>query len=139
MSKPRHGDTALPLLTVFLDAIAIEGAFLASYWLRFNSTLFDTLGFVREAAPAFRSYVLTSFVIVAAWLMLFQARKMYGVRRAVSLSDELVNVVKVVSLGILLVLAAAFFYREFSYSRVVVILLYVLAILFLFTGRALVH
>ncbi|MBP1679021.1 MAG: putative glycosyltransferase [Bacteroidetes bacterium] len=139
MSKPRHGDTALPLLTVFLDAIAIESAFLASYWLRFNSTLFDTLGFVREAAPPFRSYVLTSFVIVAAWLMLFQARKMYGVRRAVSLSDELVNIVKVVSLGILLVLAAAFFYREFSYSRVVVILLYVLAILFLFTGRALVH
>jgi Undecaprenyl-phosphate glucose phosphotransferase len=139
MSRNRHGDTALPLLTVLLDACAIEGAFLASYWLRFNSTLFDTLGFVREAAPPFRSYVLTSFVIVAAWLLLMQARKMYGVRRAVSLSDELVNVVSVVSLGMLLVMSAAFFYREFSYSRVVVILLFVLAIVFVFAGRVLVH
>jgi len=39
----------------------------------------------------------------------------------------------------LLVLSAAFFYREFSYSRVVVILLFVLAIVFVFLGRALVH
>jgi Undecaprenyl-phosphate glucose phosphotransferase len=139
MNNHRHGDTTLPFLTVLLDALAIEGAFLASYWLRFNSTLFDTLGFVQEAAPPFRSYVLTSFVIVAAWLLLFQARKMYGVRRAVSLSDELVNVVRVVSLGMLLVLSAAFFYREFSYSRVVVILLFVLAILFVLVGRVLVH
>jgi exopolysaccharide biosynthesis polyprenyl glycosylphosphotransferase len=139
MRKDRHGDTALPLLTVLLDALAIEGAFLAAYWLRFESTIFDALGFVDEAAPPFRSYALTSFVIVAAWLLLFRARRLYGVRRAVSLSDELGNVVRVVTLGMLLLLSAAFFYREFSYSRVVVVLLFVLAILFVFAGRALVR
>jgi exopolysaccharide biosynthesis polyprenyl glycosylphosphotransferase len=139
MRKDRYGDTALPLLTVTLDALAIEAAFLASYWLRFKSTLFDALGFVAESAPPFRSYVLTSFVIVTAWLLLFKARRMYGVRRAVSLSDELVNVLRVVSLGTLLVLSAAFFYREFSYSRVVVVLLFALAVTFVFAGRLMAH
>jgi exopolysaccharide biosynthesis polyprenyl glycosylphosphotransferase len=39
----------------------------------------------------------------------------------------------------LLVLSAAFFYREFSYSRVVVVLLFLLAIGFVFAGRTIVH
>jgi len=136
MTSARRGDFIVPFLTVVTDALAIEASFLLSFWLRFRSTLLDHLGFVREAAPAVQGYLIGSAVVVLAWLMLFDARAMYRARRNVNMSDEMVNVVKVVSQGMLLVLSAAFFYREFSYSRIVFGLLWMFSISLIFAGRA---
>jgi len=38
---PHRKDALIPLLTVLSDIVAIEGAFLFSYWLRFHSPLTD--------------------------------------------------------------------------------------------------
>lgn len=135
----RKADLIVPFLTLLFDAIAIEGAFLFSYWLRSRSGLFDFLGFVDVEAPPISAYLLGSLFVVPVWVMLFNARKMYAVRRNVSLSDELINIVKVVTLGMLIVMSAAFFYREFSYSRIVFGLLWGTAIGLIFIGRAAVH
>lgn len=123
---------------VFLDALAIECSFLVSYWLRFQSSIFDSLGFSQEDIPPIDGYILGSLVVVLVWVLLFNSRRMYRARRNVSLSDELVSVVRVVTLGMLIVMSAAFFYREFSYSRIVFGLLWVSSIGFIFSGRALV-
>jgi exopolysaccharide biosynthesis polyprenyl glycosylphosphotransferase len=64
---------------------------------------------------------------------------MYRARRNVSFADELLNIVRVVSLGMLIVMSVAFFYRDFSYSRVVFGLLWCFSIVSIFAGRALVH
>ncbi len=130
-----RADFVIPLLLVLLDAVAIEAAFLASYALRFHSRLFDALGFLQENAPPIHGYVLGSLVVIVVWLMLFNSRHMYGARRNVTLADELLNTVRVVSLGMLIVMSAAFFYRDFSYSRVVFGLLWGTAIVFIFAGR----
>jgi Undecaprenyl-phosphate glucose phosphotransferase len=130
-----RADFVIPLLLVLLDAIAVEAAFLASYALRFHTTLFDALGFVRENAPPMKGYMLGSLVVIVAWLLLFDSRRMYSARRDVTLADELLNIVRVVSLGMLIVMSAAFFYRDFSYSRVVFGLLWATSILFIFTAR----
>lgn len=132
----RRGDSLIPFLTVVFDSLAIEVSFLLSYWLRFRSSLFDYLGFVHGDAPPFSGYWVGSLCIVVVWLMLFNARKMYTARRSVTLADELINSTKVVSLGMLVVMSVAFFYRDFSYSRVVFGLLWVLSITFIFAGRA---
>lgn len=137
MMRPRRGDLLLPLLTIVSDAVAVEAAFLLGYWLRFRTEIFSAFGFLREEAPPLRGYVLASLFVIGVWLLLFNARKMYGLRRNVNLSDELINVFKVVSLGMLLVMGAAFFYRTFSYSRVVIVLVWALAIGGVFSGRAL--
>jgi Undecaprenyl-phosphate glucose phosphotransferase len=137
MSRSHRGDLLLPSLGIVTDAIAIEGAFLLAYWLRFHTTLFSAFGFLHEEAPPLRGYVFASFFVIAVWLLLFNSRKMYGLRRNVNLSDELINVFKVVSLGMLLVMSAAFFYRTFSYSRVVIVLVWVFAIGGVFLGRVL--
>jgi len=136
MSTYRRGDLLIPFLNVLFDAAAIEAAFILSYWLRFRSTWLDHLGFVREDAPPFTGYLLGSVVVIIAWLMLSGARKMYRPRRSVNLSDELVNVVKVVSQGMLIVMGAAFLYRDFSYSRVAFGFLWVFSIILIFAGRA---
>lgn len=137
--ESHRGDVLIPFLTVLSDAAAIEAAFLLSYWLRFRSALFDALGFVAEAAPPVGGYLAGSLFIVAVWIMLFAARKMYRARRNAALADEFFAVVRVVSLGMLIVMSAAFFYREFSYSRVVFGLLWGFSILGVFSGRALIH
>jgi len=131
MRTHRRGDFVIPLISVGTDALAIEGAFLLAYWLRFRS------GFAGGGpAPRIEGYLVGSIVIVVVWLMLFQSRRMYGARRSVSLADEFVSVVKVVSTGMLVVMSAAFFYRDFSYSRVVFGMLWFFATVLLTCGRA---
>ncbi len=136
--KSRSGDFVVSLLTLLLDAAAIEAAFLFSYWLRFTSPLFEQLGYTQEQAPELRSYLLGSLFVIAVWLPLFQTQRMYTARRSVTLADELLGIVKVISLGMLMVATAAFLYREFSFSRIVFFLLWANAIVFVFSGRGLV-
>jgi Undecaprenyl-phosphate glucose phosphotransferase len=135
MSRSHRGDLLLPSLTIVSDAFTVEGAFLLAYWLRFHTAVFSTFGFLHEEAPPLMDYVFASLFVIAVWLLLFNSRKMYGLRRNVNLSDELINVFKVVSLGMFLVMSAAFFYRTFSYSRVVIVLVWAFAIAGVFLGR----
>ena len=96
------------------DALAIEAAFLLAYWLRFRTSVFDAIGIAYEIPPPIQGYLIGSLVVIGAWLLLFQSRKMYGTRRDVNLVDEVFNVGRVVTFGMLIVLSVAFFYREFS-------------------------
>jgi exopolysaccharide biosynthesis polyprenyl glycosylphosphotransferase len=137
--KTRRGDFLIPFLTVLSDAIAIECAFLFSYWLRFKSPIVDVLGVKEIGGPPFSGYLFGSFAVAFIWMLLFHARAMYGVRRSVTLSDELINIAKVVSWGMLIVMSAAFFYRDFSYSRIVFGFLWITSIVFLFVSRAAIH
>jgi exopolysaccharide biosynthesis polyprenyl glycosylphosphotransferase len=135
----RRGDVLIPLLTVVFDSVAIEISFLFSYWLRFRSTLVDYLGVKEVGGPPFAGYLLGSLFVVGVWLLLFQSRRMYGVRRNVTLADELFSIIKAISWGMLVVMSAAFFYREFSYSRIVFGLVWISSIAFIFVGRVLVQ
>lgn len=139
IGESRRGEVIIPFLTVVMDMLAIELAFLFSYWLRVSSGFFDYLGFVDADAPPIEGYLLGSLFVIPVWLMLFNSRKMYSTRRNVTLSDELISIVKVVTLGMLIILSATFFYREFSYSRVVFGLLWISSCSFIFTGRAVVQ
>ncbi len=135
-STRRTTDVTIPLLTVLSDAAAIEGAFLLAYAIRFHTLILDALGFPREDMPGIGAYFQGSLFVVAAWLLLFKSRGMYAARRNVVLTDEFVSVVKVVTLGMLIVMSAGFLYRGFSYSRAVVGLLWVFSILLVLAGRA---
>lgn len=136
--KSQRSDFLIPLLTVAVDCLAIEWSFLLSYWLRTQSGLFGQLGFVGADAPPVSAYFLGSLFIIPVWLLLFQARRMYGARRNVPLADEFINIVKVVTLGMLVVMSAAFFYRAFSFSRIVFGLLWINAVVWISLGRVLV-
>jgi Undecaprenyl-phosphate glucose phosphotransferase len=139
MAETRRGDIIVPLLLAAVDAAAVALAFLIAYAVRFESGWMDALGFVREDAPSIGAYLAGSGVVIAVWLMLFGSRHMYRSRRNVNLSDEMVNIARGVTQGMLIVLAATFFYRQFSYSRVVLVLVWALAIVLMFGGRAMVR
>ncbi len=138
MAHPRRNDFLIPTLAVVFDSIAVECAFLLSYWLRFGTTLFKALP-ITEDTPPLDAYVYGSLVVIPMWLFMFRSRGMYGARRNVVLADEFVSIIKLVTIGMLVVMSAAFFYRAFSYSRVVFGLLWVTAIWFMTLGRVLLH
>ena len=133
MSRHRK-DFFIPFLTVFADVLAIEGAFLFSYWFRFFSP-FTAIVPPDLGIPPLEAYVFGSLVVIPTWLFLFNARSMYSTRRNTSFSDEFFPIVKVVFLGMLIVMAAAFFYRAFSFSRLVFGLIGISAVVFLSAGR----
>ncbi len=76
MSNQRRNDFLIPLLAVVSDAVAIEGAFLLSYWLRFFSPLTSTFE-VTLGIPPLATYVNSSLVFIPVWLFVFQSRGLY--------------------------------------------------------------
>jgi exopolysaccharide biosynthesis polyprenyl glycosylphosphotransferase len=134
MPEPRRKDFLIPLLTVLSDAVAIEAAFLFSYWLRFFSP-FTAFFPVELGIPPLDAYVYGSLVVIPIWLLLFNSRSMYSPRRALYFSDEFFAIVKLVIIGMLIVMSAAFFYRAFSYSRLVFALLGLFSVAFIAAGR----
>jgi exopolysaccharide biosynthesis polyprenyl glycosylphosphotransferase len=134
MPTPRRNDFLIPTLAVIFDSAAIELSFLFSYWLRFDTSALNFLP-LAEDVPPLRAYIYGSLVIIPIWLLIFNSRKMYGARRNAALTDELFSIVKLITLGMLVVMSAAFFYRAFSYSRVVFGLLWLSSIFIIFVGR----
>jgi exopolysaccharide biosynthesis polyprenyl glycosylphosphotransferase len=132
----RRGDYLFPFLTLLCDLLAIEASFLLSYWLRFIGGIFERLGFPSVPPPSIERYWLGSAVMTVVWVMLFASRRMYRPRRRVPPADEFFNIVKVTTIGMLIVMSAAFFYREFSYSRIVFGLIWIFGIVFIFLFRA---
>lgn len=134
MSDKSRKDFLIPLLTVLSDGFAIEASFLFSYWLRFYSPLTEYAE-VTKGFPPLSAYVAGSLLVIPVWLFLFNQRGMHRARRNVYFSDEFFAVVRLVFIGMLIVMAGAFFYRTFSYSRLVFALLGISAIVFIATGR----
>ncbi|HTP12495.1 MAG TPA: undecaprenyl-phosphate glucose phosphotransferase [Bacteroidota bacterium] len=137
METQHRKDFVIPLLTVMSDAVAIEFSFIFSYWLRFYSPL-TQVAEVTKGFPPLIEYVWGSLVVIPVWLFLFNQRGMHRARRNVYFSDEFFAIVRLVFIGMLVVMAGAFFYRTFSYSRLVFGILGVSAVVFISTGRYLV-
>ncbi|MGB2869648.1 MAG: undecaprenyl-phosphate glucose phosphotransferase [Bacteroidota bacterium] len=137
MHNHSRKDFLIPLLTVLSDTVAIEFSFLFSYWLRFYSPLTNYFE-VTKGFPPLMAYVTGSLVVIPVWLLLFNTRGMYQSRRNAYFSDEFFAVVRLVFIGLLMVMAGAFFYRTFSYSRLVFGLLGLSAVTFISVGRFLV-
>lgn len=137
MSSQRRNDFLIPLLTVISDVAAIETAFLVSYWLRFHSPLTSVFE-ITLGIPSLAGYVYGSFVFIPMWLLVFRSRGLYGTRRNTHLSDEFFAIVRLVSIGLMILMSATFFYRGFSYSRGVFLLLWVTSITTVTTGRFLI-
>jgi exopolysaccharide biosynthesis polyprenyl glycosylphosphotransferase len=130
----RRNDVLIPALGVLFDVLSIEASFLLAYYLRFNTAVMSFLP-LTEDTPPLGAYLNASAVILPVWLLLFQSRGMYGARRNTALADEFFQIVRLVTLGMLLVMSAAFFYRAFSFSRAVVVLLWGTSIAGVFLGR----
>jgi exopolysaccharide biosynthesis polyprenyl glycosylphosphotransferase len=124
----------LPLTIILLDILAIFAAYVFSYYLRFHSPFTDVFS-SEKGIPGFRGYIYFALMTLPIWILTFQTNKLYKLRRTVFIGDEFVQVVKGVSISILLSIGIIFFFREFPYSRVVFVLIWLTAIIFITIER----
>lgn len=132
--RGKDGELLIPFLQVLTDIIAVEGAFFISYWLRFHSPLTELVP-VTRGIPPLDVYAVSSLFVTALMIILLERNSLYGVRRNSSRTDELGGIFRSVTTGMLIIAAATFFYREFSYSRLVFILIWLACIVLLATAR----
>lgn len=137
MTKPRRNDLLIPLLAVLADVVAVVASFYFGFLLRFESPL--TAWFpVTKGYPPLEAYLLGGLCVAPIWVFMFSRSKVYRTRREVDLSLEFFRIVRQVSFGMLIVLGLTFFYRAFSYSRLVFVLIWGIGVVLVFLGRVLV-
>ena len=129
--KGRPERVFVPLLIAF-DVAMIGLALVAAYYLRFRA------GVLPEplSQPGWQNYVWLIAVLSLVLPPTFAAQGLYRVKRNVSRIDELYRVFAATSIAVALSTAvSAIFFRDYDYSRAVLAMTWLLAILFIWTAR----
>ncbi len=106
-------DIRMSFVLMVGDVLAINLAFLFSYWLRFNSGLVETV----YGIPHINEYTKVFPVLTVVMIFLMRSEKLYSMRSRLSIVDEFFSIVRTVTVGVLIFMAGTFFYREYSFSR----------------------
>ncbi len=109
------------------DIMAINLGFLAAYWLRFNSGLFRTVLGIPHVSNYFRVFPLLTVILI----FLMRSDKLYSTRARLSIVDEFFTIIRSTTAGIFLFMAGTFLYREFSFSRGMLLVSWFVLILFI--------
>ncbi len=107
------------------DLAAVVFSWLASFFIRFSMGLFP-LG---NAVPLFSDYLTFLLFISIVFPVCLIGGGLYKPMRGRKQFDEFVDIIKTVSLSIVILTAITFFYRENSYSRIVMVLFWLLSIM----------
>ena len=113
-------------LHILLDALAIAGSYVLAWYLKFEGP------FVTEGAGALATsfYMRALYFLVPGYLILYYWFKLYTPKRAQTLEKEIIDIVKVNSVGVAFFLMAitAFKIGNGNFSRVLLFLFYVINI-----------
>ncbi len=115
------------------DALLINLSFIFAYYLRFNILLFIT----PTSMPIFERYSSVLVFITLIWLAVFKLIGLYEEKKFTALVDEIAMLFGGVSLSTLILLGMLFLYREFWFSRLVVVNAWWVAFLFITAARVL--
>ncbi|HWR98790.1 MAG TPA: undecaprenyl-phosphate glucose phosphotransferase [Candidatus Methanoperedens sp.] len=116
------------------DFVTVSAAYLLAYLLRFR---FEIVPVTKGIAPL-EIYLNFLPVALALWFAASWANGLYAPQRRLSRTDELFSVAKAGSVATLLLVALTFFYRDYSFSRVMLLLFWATSILLASSGRALI-
>lgn len=131
--SPGRKQTHFAVFTAFVDILAITASFFLTYAFRFTSGIIP----VRDGGgiPELADYSQALYFVIPVYLWLFRAYGLYKTQRHIRRIEEIFMVMKAVTFSILFLTAATFFYRGFSYSRVYLVIMWVLSIFFISAGR----
>jgi exopolysaccharide biosynthesis polyprenyl glycosylphosphotransferase len=130
---------SIPFFKILMDFFCVFSAVLFSFYFRFYSP-FTSIIPVRDGyIPAVGNYILFGMLLALIFLFFFSINKSYRSRFFSNFSQDIPTIFKVSLISILVGISFTFFYREFSYSRIVFILIFLNTSLFLLIGRYLFH
>lgn len=116
---------------IFTDIVAVLASFLIAYHLRFSGFPIPA----HKGIPSFEAYLRAMGFVIPIYLLMFRAYQLYKPERHIRRVYELLNVVKAVTGAAILLMAFTFIYREFSYSRMVLLFAWFFSVLLCVTGR----
>ncbi len=129
--------TWMPWVTVLVDIILANIAFLIAYWLRYDRQLFRT---VDPANNVPYSVYLPMMALLTGLLVVFNWREgSYDVRKGRPYYDDLYAMINATASAIMIMVVIVFFYRRLFYSRIIFIYAGLLIIVLLGLARAVRH
>jgi len=114
--------------------LVLSGLFV--YFLRF--TAFTSLRPVIYEIP-FKEYIVSVFLIAILWLGIFILSGLYNLEMKRRFSKEVPKIFLACSMGIMFIVAFIFFRGEYFSSRFIILAVWVISIIFVSLGRALIH
>jgi exopolysaccharide biosynthesis polyprenyl glycosylphosphotransferase len=123
---PRRMITAM----ILLDSVMIVLSFVVAYYFRFLGGLPTDRG-----VPPLSDYWHALLGIIPVYLWLFREAGLYQPARHMRRIEEIFLVIKVVTYAVILLMAITFFYREFSYSRLYLVFIWIFSCIFISAGR----
>jgi len=117
------------MLQLVGDVLATVAAMVLAFWLRFHLEILP----ITKGVPPWSPYLSLIPVTMVLWPVVFYFQGLYQRPRARSRFDEVLRVIASVTFATILLAAALTFYREFSYSRLVLAVFAVIDII-LVTG-----
>ena len=127
----RNTSLILPSILLLVDLLVLECAFLLVYWTRFLSGWFP----VPKGVPDLGVYMVGSLGALVLFVGILHAGGSYDLRRRPGFADDITGAARAVLMTTILLAAAAFFYRGFSFSRTFVAGFAVASYVFLLGGR----
>ena len=109
----------------------INLAFLFSYWLRFHTGIIPA----PYGRPGIEDYIRPLPIITVLIIFIIRSFNLYATRRRLAIIDEFFIIVKAMTAGLFVLMAATFIYREFTYSRMMLFTCWINLIVFIFLAR----
>ncbi len=131
----KHNQLFLSIL-FFADIIVVATSWLLAYYLRF---FYINLIPVTKGIPPFDGYVLLLLFILVISGGIFRSFKLYVPRRHSLDVDEFFCIIKSTLAIIILTGFITFFYRNYTYSRVVMIYFFFVNVFFMTTARGIIR
>jgi Undecaprenyl-phosphate glucose phosphotransferase len=128
ITRRRQVQTGLQL---FGDVLATAAAMVLAYSFRFYLPIIP----ITKGTPPIAPYLNLIPLTVVLWPAVFYFQGLYQARRSRSRFDELLRILVAAALATALLIAGLSFYREFSYSRMVLVIFAVVDIIMVSVTR----
>lgn len=115
--------------------LMINFAFLFAYWLRFSSGIIPVV----YGIPSISKYVSSLPIVSVLLLFIIRSFDLYAPKRRLSILDEFFAIVKSMTVSLVALMAATFVYRDFTYSRLVLLICWIVLILFISCARFIIN
>lgn len=120
----KYNQVFITLLFV-LDLFFISLAWFLAYLLRFESGLVE----VTKDIPTWEQHLPLLILILLVSVVVFRASGLYQAKRFTSLPDEMYDLIRAISLSVLIFVFLAYFFKEYPYSRLTILFFWVFSIL----------
>jgi len=105
-------------LLVVSDLLATFISIILTYWFRVS--VLKSTPFVAPFLHDITTYLWTIPFVCVLWVCIFSAKGLYRPRRGISSMGEFREIVRAITFGVMIIMAASFL-RKFEYSRLIVL------------------